>query len=304
MKRFLVILNPKSGQGSGQDALSVLKSEAEKHDVELEVLTTEGEGDACEFARTHGLEDYDAVISIGGDGTLNEVVNGLLRREDEVKVPLGILPMGTGNSLMKDLGCETADDAIQDLFSGKRFSMDAFEADVDGEPRYGCNMVGCGLPSAVNHYAEASRAFKSQRYNVGVIKALCRYTSVGYEFTANDSDKTWTSDFILVSNTQHIGSGIRIAPDAELNDGEMDAVVLGDLPKRSLISLFFKLRKGRHMQDSNVESMRLSSFSIQAPSPQEINIDGEQVPFTEVSVKVLPQRLQLMHEPAYRGETS
>jgi len=297
MKQFLVILNPKSGGSTGERALADLRHRAEQEGVELEVLSTKAAGDAAEFARTSALEKQDAIISIGGDGTLNEVVNGLLTREDDRRVPVGILPMGTGNSLMTDLGCQRVDQAIEDLFSGKRFAMDVFEVILDGDPQYGFNMVGCGMPSAVNKFAEASRLFKSQRYNVGVLKAFFRYTPIGYSLRMDGLDEAIESDFILISNTRHIGNGIQVAPNAELNDGLLDAVYLDPIPKRAMIPMFLKLMKGNHLSDPRVHSRRTASFSIRAPSPQEVNLDGEQLEFTELSVSVLPQRLELLHSP-------
>jgi len=304
MRNVLAIVNPESGAGNGSTALDRLKGEADRRGVQVEVRFTEAAGDAVSFAREESLDGVDALISIGGDGTLNEVVNGLLTREDKRAVPIGILPAGTGNSLMKDFGCETIDQALKDIFSDKSFQMDLFRAEVDGKCSYGFNMVGCGFPSKVNEYAEASRAFKRLRYNVGVVKALFSYERADYSVNLPDSDLDVTSDFILMSNTRHIGEGIRVAPEARLDDGKLNLMWVSDFRRRKVLPLLLKLRKGTHLEGSSVCSRLVTGFSIEAPGKQEVNIDGEQVSFHLLQVSVEPGRITVLHRPADREEPS
>jgi diacylglycerol kinase family enzyme len=265
--------------------------------VELEILTTEAKGDALEFVKNHSLQEVDALLTIGGDGTVHEVINGMMKREVPCEIPLGILPSGTGNSLMTDMGSETVQQATQDFFSGVRFRMDLMEISIDGEIRYGFNLIGCGLPSAVNAYAEASRACKSQRYNVGVLKALIRYQKVGYTLEVNDPELNLSSDFIIISNTRHIGNGICIAPHARLDDGKLDLIYLTSCSRVSLLPLFRKLIKGTHLEEEQVYSEQVTSINLSAPSRQEINIDGEQIGFHELQATVRPHCITLLHSP-------
>lgn len=297
LKNILVIVNPHSGSGSGSSPLEKLKKAAQENRSELEVITTQSEGHAVEILQKHSLKEIDAVLAIGGDGTINEIVNGLLTRNDNSKIPIGIIPSGTGNSLMQDLGCRNAEEAIKEIFSENRSSLDIFKVEMNETVHYGFNMIGCGLPAAINHYAEASRHFKKQRYNVGALKAGLRYKPKGYTLRTSTGE-SFISDFIVASNTRHIGSGMKISPEALLDDGKLDVVLLTSFRRLSLIPLFFKLCKGTHLQDEKVIYQQMHTFQIKAPSPSELNIDGEQHEFTELNVRVLPGRIDLLHKPS------
>lgn len=297
LQNFLVILNPASGSGKGNGALKKLGTAMKAQGAQMEVFSTEYAGHALEFIRQHSLKDIDALLSIGGDGTFNEVLNGFLKRSDDPGIPIGIIPSGTGNSLMRDLGCKNAEEAIRDIFSDKRSSMDVFEVDRDGSMLYGFNMIGCGLPASINEYAESLRMFKGQRYNVAALKAVFSYQRVGYHFSNPETGETFVSDFIIAANTRHIGTGLEIAPHARMDDGFLDVVLLKPFRRRSLIPLFLKLLRGNHMRDKSVIGIRVKSMKVTAPSRELLNIDGEQHHFREFKLRVLPRRIQLLHEP-------
>ncbi|WFB34603.1 diacylglycerol kinase family lipid kinase [Kiritimatiellota bacterium B12222] len=298
LKHFLVILNPHSGKGKGCEALDLFKAVALHKGVTHEVFTTQRAGDAVTFLQQHTLEGVDAIISIGGDGSLNEVVNGLLRREDHPGIPVGVLPSGTGNSLMKDMDCSHASEAIADIFIGNRSFLDVFEVEMDGEIHFGFNMVGCGLPAEINEVAERFRFFRGQRYNVAALKTILNYKPLGYHFYTEDGNESFVSDFIVASNTRNIGTGLKIAPHALLDDGLLDIFILKAIPHRfSLFTLFAKLLRGTHQQDARVILRRLSDFRISSPSRKLLNIDGEQYAFNELRVKMLPGRIELLHQP-------
>jgi len=302
-KNVLVILNPHSGNGTSEQALKKLEVVAADRGSHLEVLRTRSAGHAVTFLKEHTLKDLDAILSIGGDGTLNEVVNGLLMRKDRPDLPIGIIPCGTGNSLMKDLNCPDVEKALQDIYSGKRSRLDVFRVEVDGIVQYGFNMVGCGLPASINEYAEALRFFKKQRYNVGALKAILTYKRTGYILRNETSGVEYTSDFIIASNTRHIASGLKIAPGAQLEDGWLDVVFLKPFSRLSLIPLFYKLLRGNHERDEKVMVEKMKQFSVNAPSRKMLNIDGEQHEFNELHLSVLKQPIEILHPPD-RGTAS
>lgn len=173
--------------------------------------------------------------------------------------------------------------------------LDVFEARVDGKRHFGFHMIGVGLPAVVNHYAEKARHFRTYRYDIGVLKAFFRYRKVGFRLKMGDEEESIASDFIIAANTRFVGSGMEISPEARLDDGVIDLMFLSSFNRFSLIPLFWKLNKGSHLDDSRVTLKRVSSFSVTAPSKQELNIDGEQRSFKEMEVSVLPRRVTLLH---------
>lgn len=297
LKNAHIIVNPKSGDGSGQKILDHFLREAASRSVACSTHRTRSEGDGVKIARELPLEGCDAMICIGGDGTLNEVVNGLLSRDRVQSAPIGILPAGTGNSLMKDLGCDGPEEAMRDIFLGKICEIDVFKMTLDDETRYGLNMVGCGFPAAVNAYAERARIFKKQRYNVGALLAWFGFKRCKCVFSVDGEEPSVYSDFLIVTNTRHIGTGIEIAPHAKLDNGYAELMYVGKCNRKILISLFRKLRRGTHVRDPNVVSRSIRTLSAHSPGTTDINMDGEQHRFTNFALEVLPRKISLLHEP-------
>jgi len=294
--KYLVIANPQSGNlRRGARVLARIQKRVISNGDDLNILVTGHKGHAEYLACTYDFIRYDGLLIFGGDGTIHEVVNGMLSRKDGLKLPLGCIPSGTGNSLMRDFGFRDANDVIRNILSGARRSLDVLKIEMDGTCRYGINLVGCGLPALVNEYAERIRVFGSLRYNLASLLAIVTYKPFGLTFRSDELGGGLSSDFILGSNTAHIGSGLKVSPDACTNDGLLDLFALQPTSRWGLIKLFGQLIKGTHLSGPRVHYVKTKNFGVEAgKSGATVNIDGENYRFSRMKVSVLPKEIDLL----------
>ena len=209
VRKVYLIVNPFGGKGRGRIVLKAALEEFAKHGATVETLETKHRRHAEEYARTIPLAGFDALCAIGGDGTFNEIVNGMLTREDRQRIPLGFVAGGTGNSTMVDLKCVCAHKCVAAICSGVVRAMDVIEAkfeNVDGTPgapppfksfdspasRYFINALGFGLGVSAATTAEHLRFLWQMRYDVGafinIIKGFHNPAKLQLDDTCIDSD--------------------------------------------------------------------------------------------------------------------
>jgi diacylglycerol kinase (ATP) len=155
-------------------------------------------------------------------------------------------------------------------------------------------MVGCGLPAVVNHYAGKLRILKSQRYNAGAIWAIVRHKSMCMEVDVPGLDDIIVSDFVLGSNTVHVGTGLKAAPAALTDDGLLDLFILKPGGRASTARIFSELLRGTHLANPRVVCMQVSEFSVASKEEAQLNIDGENYRFSRLNVSVLPEEIDFL----------
>ncbi len=294
--KYLTIVNPRSGcLKSVRKILASIQHRMITSGNALDIFFTDHRGDAEHIAHTKDYTGYDALLVFGGDGTIHEVANGMLSREDGQRLPLGVVPVGTGNSLMRDFGCTDPDTAITRILSGSRRAIDVLKMDFDNQCRYGINLVGCGLPALVNAYAEKMRPFGAARYNLASLLAIITYKPFGLTFFGCELNGTLSSDFILGSNTAHIGRGLKVSPGAVVDDGLLDLFALQPTSRWDLIKLFGQLIRGTHLNNPKVHHVTTDGFGVESAAPGTmLNIDGENYHFSRMQVSVLAKEIDLL----------
>lgn len=235
-KRLYVIVNPHGGLQKGPRALKevVLPIWTKEFGIEVTVLETQYAGHARDLARTVDLKGYDGLCVIGGDGSVHEVVNGLLQRPKTPGVPLppvGLLPGGSGNSVMLDLGTWSMAEAARRIGRGDVVHIDAVQCATAGLAACSINLVAWGLVGDVGVVAEKFRCLGPARYDIvavwGVAKGGGWPCKLTYELESGQrvavDEKLMTA---FVNSTQHFGKGLRPTPNARLDDGLMDLCYL------------------------------------------------------------------------------
>ena len=140
--KFYLTVNPHGGAKKGPKLLKNVKPIFDNANVELTIIETMFAGHAKELAEQLDFTGYDGLISIGGDGTLNEVVNGLMYRKDEIKIPIGLIPGGSGNSFMHDLDLINPVDAANAIINGNTRKVDLAEIKINHVTKYSINIIG------------------------------------------------------------------------------------------------------------------------------------------------------------------
>ena len=292
--KFLVIVNPHSGKKESRKVLDVVVPIFKSNNIELSITRTEFPGHAKELTAALDLDIYHALLVVGGDGTFHEVVNGLLNRTDGRILPIGLIPAGSGNSVMHDLDLINPAKAAEAIVAGNTRFIDVAQVQMNHLLTYSINLIGWGLVTDVGKRSETFRWLGPSRYTVSsIIEILLRKTRKA-RLVIDQETIVGQFSFIAACNSVHVGKGMKMAPSAELSDGLIDLVIVeGDITRRRLISVLPKLFDGTHVDEPEVTYYQASSFSLYPETEDILNIDGELLGTTPIDVKVLKQAIEI-----------
>lgn len=286
MKKYFIIVNPHGGLKKGLGILDKVRPIFENNGHQITILETEFQGHARDYAKEVDFTGYDGFCAIGGDGTMHEIINGMLKRPDKRQLPIGLITGGTGNSFMHDLDCLDPENAAKRILTGRLRPIDIAKVDANGETIYGFNIVGWGMPTDINLTAEKMRWLGGQRYNVASIVEVMKGKQRLAKLIIEGNNVVGDFGFILGCNTIHTGKGMLMAPLAQLNDGLIDLIIARKASRLKLLTLFPKLFRGGHVGDPLVDYRQVKEFSIIPQEDNILNIDGEMIGSTPIHVTV------------------
>ena len=294
MQKVYLIYNPFSGNRKGITILERIKPIFEQSNLKLEVFETKYAGHARELANTLPFDGYDGLCVIGGDGTMHEIVNGMLKRTDGVKIPIGLIAGGTGNSFMHDVDALDPEVAARRILTGRKRKVDIAKVDANGEIIYGFNIVGWGLPTDITETASKLKWLGSQCYNIASVVEVLRNKPRLAKVRIDKQNIAGDYGFILGCNTIHTGTAMKMAPLARFDDGLIDLIVVRKAGRMKLLYLFTKLFKGRHVGNPAVVYHQVKQFTIEPLENHALNIDGEMIGCTPVKVKMLKGEIEVL----------
>lgn len=288
IRMIYVICNPTAASGHAVQTGEMIDALLEKKGIEHRTVRTERPGHATELARRAAENGAETILSIGGDGTALEVAKGLIGTESA----LGIIPAGTGNDFVKTLGIPRDPAAALDYILCHRARLtDAGE--VSGQ--LFLNEVGTGFDVSVLDYAARAKRYVRGilPYLYGVLRTLFRFRSVPVTWSADGGEPVETDIFVVAAgNGGIIGGGIPIAPEARADDGLLDVVIVGRIPRRKLPARLVGLMKGKILEFPETTWLRARSVRFSIPGGR-INVDGEIPEMKEAEVRILPGALRI-----------
>lgn len=314
MTKTLAIYNPVSGRGRSDQLWSQVEKEMRAAGLEFDVARTRTALHAVQLAREAPAQGYARLIAIGGDGLVHEIVNGLLRASDEGEtIPLGIVPLGSGNDFNKMIPpvCrvgETHDDwraALPKIVAGNTALFDigrvVGDIPVPGHPHphYFDNGIGVGFGALVSKYAKTVPSFLQgfSMYLASVFKTLLNYQVPRLRFEFDDGVVLeQRSTMTEVANGRCFGGGFWLAPDADAADGRFDVMIAQGLSRAGILALVPRVMNGTHVNHPAVRMMRAARVVIDSPDPLVVEADGE-MPFLEahhLEIDLLPRRLRII----------
>lgn len=316
--RSWLIVNPTSGPWDVRRELPAVLSHLEDHGWRPTLHLTERSGEATELARRARDTALDAVFVVGGDGTINEVINGLA----EGPTALGVLPGGTGNVWAKELGLPTRSprhlsplvDAVKALIPGDIRRIDLGKANG----RYFLQWTGLGLDAQVT-YAMEPRTRRQRRmgalaYIVAGVTIASSMAGIRSRINIDGERIYRRSILIVVSNSQLYGGKVRIATDARLDDGLLDVNVFAGTGFGSAIRATLGIITGLHGRDPRHSFHQGRVIQVQTDKPMAIHVDGEPFGTTPLECEVVPHalsviipqdmRLELFAEPSGDGSSA
>jgi YegS/Rv2252/BmrU family lipid kinase len=296
--RYLAIVNPAAGGGKTRTLLGPALEKLKSAGVEVDVRETSASGHAAQLARDAWREGYRKFISVGGDGTSYEIVNGLYPLSDGRDKPtLAFLPLGTGNSFLRDFSDRGVDYAMDSLVTGRSRPCDVLRlTHKDGLVHY-INILSIGFSADV----ATLRARRFSRwgelgYQIAIFLTLARFRRRPFPLRA-DGDQQIDSRrclFLTFNNTKFTGGTMMIAPTADSNDGLIEFVRWGPIGRIGLIRNLPGLYDGTHIQHPLAEVRKVNRIEFQLDEPVDVMIDGEVVTLHCQTLDVLPGALSVM----------
>jgi len=293
------LVNPASSNGSTGRRWPELARRAAAAGLDGATLFSERQGHLAELAREAALDGAELLVVVGGDGSVNEVVNGLagLGRQPAVAV----VPRGTGWDFSRTFGIpRKIDDAVQIALQGDVRTIDLGRAsyrawDGSDATAWFANVASAGMSGAI-----AKRANETTKALGGKASYLWATFAVfsGWEATeievAVDGERRAGPMFdVVIANGRFFGGGLEICPEAEPDDGLFDVLTIGDVTKRDLVQTMPKMYRGTHLPHPKAELLRGSSVTVTSETPLPIELDGEQPGTTPVTFEVTAGALRL-----------
>jgi diacylglycerol kinase (ATP) len=278
MNQFTFIVNPAAGKGAGKKVFSSLLGELERRGTAYDFVETTGPGHATEAARA---ASSPVVVSVGGDGTINEIANGITGSTKH----LGIIPAGSGNDFIKSAGVPRRPlQALQTLFKGVARPVDigtvrcAIEKERGGNsaPRLFVNGVGVGFDAAVAaRTREIPFLSGTALYILAVLQTLGKFNPPDFKIQFDGSSHQARGLLIAVGNGKCAGGGFYLTPEARVDDGLLDVCSVDDKNIFEILSLMPRVMRGKHHNVSGVKFFKEKRLTISADECFYVHADGE-----------------------------
>ena len=300
-KRILLIANPAAGRRQGEQRLAVARTQLEALGHAVTAALTESAGHATRLAKSNA-PDFEIVAALGGDGTVNEVANGLMAVELGERPALATLPVGTGNDVALTFGLAHFETAIGALANGNTRTLDVIRVRMmrDGKAvtRHALLFVAAGFAAEVIRKTgpRVKRIFGRRfSYSVGLFRALASFRAPEFTVKWNGQEKQEMMFQVCAGNTEFAAGGVmRISPGALPDDGLLNISLVGELGRLQIVRRFPSILSGRYVEDERVDYFTGKRLEINAVPPAEIQADGDIIGTTPATIDLLPDALRLV----------
>jgi diacylglycerol kinase (ATP) len=292
--RIVIVANPSSGRGRGQRLIGMAQPMLRLFAEGSEIRISEGPEDAPRLARAAAEEGADIVAALGGDGMVGMVANGLVG----TKAALAVIPGGTGNDFAVFIGLarKKPEQALTGLVDPEYRSIDVVKLDAaDGVERWFVNVAGAGFDSEVNETANRmkSRVQGTAKYVAAVVTTLRRFEAAQFTITVDGEERSLSGMLVAVGNGRSYGGGMKVTPDAVLDDGLLEVCVVKGMSRGAFLRAFPKVFRGTHVKDPRVESLRGKRVEIRCSKNYTVYADGEAAGPLPATFEVHPGALRL-----------
>ncbi|MBN1190542.1 MAG: diacylglycerol kinase family lipid kinase [Dehalococcoidales bacterium] len=296
-----VIVNPAAGANSTQRKWPGIKSCLKRIGLSFDFQFTEGRGHGIELAKAAASDGYRNFIAVGGDGTVHEVANGILQTPNASQTVLGMVCTGTGSDLSRSIGIpHNYSQACNSLTSNRRMVIDVGSVEYTHKgqraQRYFVNSAGIGIDAAVTEATEKLPKYFGGTipYLIGLVRSFTGYRNkqVSFRIGTGPLEKARVLSMVI-ANGGYFGGGMRIAPEAKLDDRLFDIVIINDFSKVDLLKNISRVYKGTHLTHPKVRLERADGITIESNQKFLLQADGEFLGEGPVSLSLLPGALSL-----------
>lgn len=285
-----IIYNPIAGKGRSARFREAVENRLAGTNAEYAFHETRGRRDAVEIAQalTRGASDYVDIVAMGGDGTLHEVLNGI---DDPGRVRLGIIPCGSGNDFAAAAGIpQTAEGALDVLLSGEAKYTDYMEC----SGVRGINAIGTGIDVDILRRYNRMKVLKgAAAYLASLVMSVLTYKPPCFSELSGGESVPHNAFIACAGNGRRIGGGIPICPEAVIDDGMLDLVIIDNIRRAAIPRAFVKLLKGRILSLPETSFKRQDQVTIRSDGPMPIQIDGEIYETLPFDVHLVTNKLRI-----------
>jgi len=296
-----LIVNPAAGAGGTARKWPFINSLLKNIGLRFEHDVTEAPGHAIELAKSAVKNGYETVISVGGDGTINEVVNGLFDSGSIKEVNMGIIGTGTGGDYIRTIGVShNYKEACHHLLSPETIVVDLGmveqEDDNKHKKRLFANFAGLGFDAEiVRATTQKFKRFGSvPSYLMGIFSTLLCYRNKNISLTLDGIREERKVCSVVMSNGKYGGGSMFIAPEADLEDGLFDVLIINDISKLDLLWSLPRIYKGTHLTHPKITLKRARTVEIQTEEAMTVQADGELIGKSPATFRVLPATLNIL----------
>lgn len=300
MEPVKVILNPAAGRGYGARVEPQLRQCLEDQGIRFDLERTVGPWHAAELAKRAAEDGFETIVSAGGDGTANEVINGLMAAsENGVTRRMGVLAAGSGSDFASGVGLPlNVEDACRHLTCDSVRTVDLGRVTVSGkEPRYFGNVVGIGFDGAVLMETLKIRRLRGlPLYLLAVLKAVfLRFHTPRVTVKYDEEIMDLTATMVSIANGPREGGGFIVAPDARPDDGVFDLCIAREVSRLTILRLLPHFLRGTHTDLDPVTMARATSVEVSSPEGLVAHVDGEVLctDAREIKCEILPGALKV-----------
>jgi len=298
--KTMLVLNPFAGKNKGLKALAAIQELLGSRLQKMDVRISEYAGHAFQIGREAASQGYERILTIGGDGTPFEVVNGLYAEgRPRQAIELGMIPAGTGNSFLRDFSVVSWRQAVESILAGRSRKIDlveiSYQRDKKEIKQYYLNILGVGLIADILKLTnEKLKGFGSLGYSLAVLMRLAKGMRNRMLLTVDGEKMEIADSALVISNSKFTGGGMKIAPMADTQDGKVDMVIFAGVNRRDILHIFSRIFKGTHVTHPRVKTMRAEAIEIDSCPQQLLMADGELLGMTPLRLKVLPGELRIL----------
>lgn len=275
MERRVFIVNPVSGKGKSVEIVKFLEEKCKHDNIDYCTMYTNNKNDATNYARDLTLPT-DIIYSIGGDGTLNEIVSGIVGLDRR----LCIVPAGSGNDFYKSVMEDSVTGKVDLGYVNDKYFINSFSIGIDADICENSNLFRKKyIPS-------------SMIYDLSILYTLMSYKSKNMTIDSINQDCT----LISITNGKYYGGGFKINPNATLNDGFLDMIIAEKISKPEIVCLLMKLLKGTHQYQDCISTSKIKELKIYSSVELLTCIDGEMFKSNDFNIGIIPEAIELYND--------
>jgi len=291
--KVLCIYNPRAGGGKAQKQLNRIKKLFEKYQINADIQLTKYARHGTKLVQQTDLSKYDALIVAGGDGSFFDVLNAYAKNWLNSNIPIGLIPVGTGNSLSKDisLNINDLDNFVKIIHEKKIKYFDIGKVQTNKEVFYFANMTGFGFTTDVTLTGIKYKYLGDFAYTLGVLLNTVKLKSYPLQMIINGKTYDLNNTYVTISNSKYAGGKMMVAPKASVNDGLLDIVVVNKVSRWKLLKTFPKIFDGTYIHSPFVDYYQSPAVTFTTNHQKIVSPDGEILGQLPIKVSIIPKAL-------------